>query len=70
MLETQTIASASEDGNIIITEIMLTYESCNTRKLNYGKIIPLVLSFSPHIPWQLGIGCKGGMLYITDIRGI
>lgn len=68
LLEKKILASSSEDGTIIITELLLSYGSCITRKLNYGKMIPLILSFNPHIAWHLAIGCKGGLLYICDIR--
>ena len=70
MAEIKKGATLVDDGNVIITELMLNFESCSTRKLNFGKINPTTLSFSPHVPWKLAIGCKGGLLYICDIRGI
>jgi len=64
------LASSSDDGQVVITEIVLNYESCSTRKLNFGKINPQALSFNPHNPYQIAIGCKGGLLLICDTRGL
>ena len=48
---------------------MLDCQSYITRKLNYGKLHPTCLTLSPHTAWDLIIGCKGGLLYVCDIRG-
>ena len=68
-IEHNILVSTTEDGNFILTELALKYGTYTSRKLNFGKLNPSCISLSPHNPWHLAVGCKGGLLYICDTRG-